>query len=50
MLSKLASDQKSKSMYTDVARAYFYAPVVGAVYVQLPAEDRCLGDGIGRPT
>ena len=44
MLSKLASDRKSKLMYADVSRAYFYAPAVRAVYVQLPAEDRCPGD------
>ena len=28
----------------DVSRAYLFAPAVRAVYVQLPAEDRCPGD------
>ena len=50
MLSKLASDQKAKLMYAHVSRAYFYGPVVRAVYVQLPAADRCQGDAglVGR--
>ena len=31
-------------LYADVSRAYFYAKVVRAVYVQLPEEDREEGD------
>ena len=44
MLSKLASDKKSKLMYADVSRAYFYAPAVRPVYVRLPDEDKQPGD------
>ena len=44
ILSKLASDRKCKLMYADVSRAYFYAPAVRPVYVQLAAEDRSPGD------
>ena len=41
MLHRLASDKKN---YADVSRAYFYAPAVRPVYVQLPDEDRTPGD------
>ncbi len=44
MLSKLASNRKAKLMYADVSRAYFYAPAVRPVYVQIAAEDVEPGD------
>ena len=31
-------------MALDVVRAYFYAPATRAVYIQIPPEDRLLGD------
>ena len=41
MLSKLAQGKgKTKLLYADVSRAYFYAPAVRPVYVALPAEDQ----------
>ena len=45
MLTKIASDKKHKLLYADVSRAYFYAPAVRPVYVQLPEEDKEEGDG-----
>ena len=36
LLSKMASRKSYKLLYADVSRAYFYAPVVRPVYVQLP--------------
>ena len=39
ILSKLAADRKSKLMYADVSRAYFYGPAVRPVYVKIAAED-----------
>ena len=44
ILSKLAADRKSKLMYADVSRAYFYAPAVRPVYVKIAAEDMNPGD------
>ena len=44
ILNKLASDRQCKVTYADVSRAYFYAPAVRPVYVQLPDEDRGPGD------
>ena len=44
MLSKLASNWKSNSMYADVSRTYFYAPAVRPVYVQIEADDMNPGD------
>ena len=39
MLSKLAQGNgKTRLLYADVSRAYFYAPAVRPVYVALPAE------------
>ena len=45
MLTKMASDEKHKLLHADASRAYFYAPAVRPVYVQLPEEDREEGDG-----
>ena len=40
MLHMMASREGSKLLYADVSRAYFYAPAVRPVYVNLPEEDR----------
>ena len=50
MLSNLAGDRKSKLMYADVSRVYFYAPAVRTVYVRLPDEKFVLPQRIGRPS
>ena len=44
MLHKLASNRGHKLLYADVSRAYFYAPAVRPVYVQLPEEDKTTED------
>ena len=44
MLHRLASNRGHKLLYADVSRAYFYAPAVRPVYVQLPDEDRTAQD------
>ena len=44
ILSKPASNRKSKLMYADVSRAYFYAPAGMPVYVQIAAEDMNPGE------
>ena len=44
MLHRLASNRGHKLLYADVSRAYFYAPAVRPVYVQLPDEDKQPGD------
>ena len=47
MLSKLAQGQgKTRLLYADVSRAYFYAPAVRPVYVALPVEDQDPSDPI----
>ena len=40
MLHRLVSRRGHKLLYADVSRAYFYAPAVRPVYVQLPDENR----------
>ena len=44
MLHRTASRRGQKMLYADVSRAFFYAPAVRLVYVQLPEEDRGPGD------
>ena len=44
LLSRLAINNRSKLMYADVSRAYFYARAIRPVYVQLIDADREPGD------
>ena len=44
MLHRMAWRRGQKMLYADVSRAYFYAPAVRPVDVQLPDEDRGPGD------
>ena len=45
LLSRIATgNKKRRLLYADVSRAYFYAPAVRPVFVELPAEDKSEGD------
>ncbi len=44
ILHKMTTNRKTKMMYADVSRAYFYAKASRPVYVTIPEEDREAGD------